>query len=283
LRNILLSLTLLSSLVFANELTQDTNKRIADTKAQIEALQATLKNLEASLPAQLEKEKQLALAKKKEAQALKMHAEFGFINTKGNTDTLTYNLDTKIQKTFDKHQLTFLGDGEYASDSSIRTKNKYFLELDYGYKLDKSLYLEYIAGYKYDEFSGFDYQAYTGPGLKYKALSTDTQNLDLSSALLFSKDKKESEADAYNYTSYRAKLEYSWQMLKNLKFEETFTYRTDVSMLEDYFIYSKTAFISKISDIFSVSLSYKIDYINMAEVGKAKADKTLSANLIADF
>ena len=272
-KKIIYILTILSSFAFANEL--NTAQEIADTKAQIAKLQASLEELESSLP--------VALAKKEDDEALKVHTEFGFVSTKGNTNTLNYSLDTKVQKSFGKNEWTFLADGEYTSDNDVRTKNKYFLELDYGYKLNEELYLEYITAYKFDEFSGYDYQVYTGPGLKYKVLNSETQTLDLSSALLFSKDKLEIDPAAYNYTSYRAKLEYSWQMFKNLKFEETLTYRTDVTKVEDYFVYSKTAFISKLSDIFSVSISYKIDYINMAAIGKDKTDKTLAANLIADF
>ena len=275
--------TLFPGLLFANTLTNKTFQEIEETKKRIEELQASLAKLESSLPVQIEREKQLALQKIEDAQKIKMHTEFGFVSTKGNTNTLSYSLDTKMQKAIGKHEFTFLGDGEYASDKDTQTKNKYFLEIDYGYQLNGDLYFEYITAYRFDDFSGFDYRAYTGPGLKYKALNSDTQSLHLSSTLLFSKDKKESDTHAYNYTSHRSKLEYSWQMFKNLKFEETLSYRTDVTMTKDYFIYSKTAFISKLSDVFSVAINYKIDYINMSEPGKQKADKTLSANLIADF
>lgn len=280
LKKISLIFVSLSCLAIASQATDDTNKEIKDTKAQIIELQAKLQELENSMTTQ--KEEKLAQVKKEQDEQLKMHTGFGFASTKGNTDTTAYNLDTKIQKAFGKHELTLLGDGEYASDSMVRTKNKYFAELDYGYEKCKNIYLEYITAYKFDEFSGYDYRFFTGPGLKYKALNSDTHKLNLSSALLFSKDKKET-SQAYNYTSYRAKVEYSWQMFKNLKFEEILSYRTDVTAVQDYFIFSKTALVSKLSDIFSVGLNYKIDYINMSEPGKQKADKTLSANLIADF
>ena len=279
---LLLSLITCSSLLLSQEGLKTTQQQIADTKAEIEALQANLKKLEESLPKKIKDEK-AALAKQKELEALKVHAALGFVNTAGNTDTTTYSLDTKIQKRFGKHEYTFLGDVEYGSDNNVVTKNKYFVELDYGYGLNEKLYLEYITAYQFDEFSGFDYRAYTGPGLKYKVLNSEVQKLDLSSALLFSSDKKESEESSYNYGSFRAKVDYSWQMFKNLKFEETFTYRTDVTRAEDFFIYSKTGLVSKITDIFSFGINYKIDYVNVPDTGKAKSDRTLSANLIADF
>lgn len=279
-KKVLFTLSVLGLFVFANA---NTNKQIEETKAQIAELQATLQKLEESLTTKAQKEEAIALAKKKKDEKLKVHGEFGLIDTKGNTHTLSYNLDTKIKKNIDDHEFTLIAYGEYASEQSEKTKNKYFVEFDYGHRVSKTLSYEYITAYKYDEFSGYDYRFYTGPGIKYNVLNSDLHTLDLGHALLFSRDKKETEVDAYNYTSYRIKAEYSRQLLQNLKLEETFSYQTDVTALKDFFIYSKTALISKISDIFSVSLNYKVDYVHNPDIGKKRADRTLSASLIADF
>jgi len=155
--------------------------------------------------------------------------------------------------------------------------------LIYSYKLNDKLFFDYLNGYKYDEFSGYDYQIYTGPGLKYIAIDTKKHNLELGNNILYSVDVAKDTQERYNYFSYRAKALYSWQILENLKFEETLTYRTDLSKINNFFLFSKTAFISKLTDIFSVSLSYKIDYVNEPEADKKKSDKTMSVNLIADF
>lgn len=267
-----LSLFLFSSLLLSDQLLDLKTKQIADTKAQIKALQESLQKLEASLPKAIEKN-----------EKIKTHAEFGYVNNKGNTNTQSFTLDAKLKKTWDKHSLSFMVDGEYASDDGEDTKNKYLLELEYDYKLSKRLFFEYLIGYKYDQFSGYDYQTYTGPGIKYIAIDTKKHKLELGNNILYSIDKAEDTGDKYEYASYRAKAIYSWQILQNLKFEESLTYRTDLSKLDNFFMFSKTAFISKLTDIFSVSLSYKIDYVNQPEDDKVNSDRTMSANLIADF
>ncbi|MCD6172460.1 MAG: DUF481 domain-containing protein [Sulfurimonas sp.] len=268
---ILLSLLLFSSLLLSDESIEDKKLKIIETKQKIASLQKSLQELETSLPKKIEDKK------------IKTHAEFGFVNNKGNTNSNTLTLDAKIEKAWGKHNLSFLVDGEYASDEGEETKNKYLLELEYDYKLKDRLYFEYLIGYKYDEFSGYNYQAYTGPGLKYIAIDTKKHKLEVGNNILYAIDEAEDTKEKYDYLSYRAKALYSWQILENLKFEETLTYRTDISKIDNYFLFSKTALISKITDIFSVSLSYKVDYVNEPKSDTKRTDRTTTANLIADF
>ncbi len=277
-RQIFLILILLNSLLLAGQTLEEKRKLIADTKAKIEALQASLKEMEESLPEQVQKAK----AEQAEASRIKTHAELGYVNSKGNSDTQSLTIDAKIKKDWDMHALSLAVDAEYASESGTDTKNKRFAELEYNYKLNKELYFEYLIGYKYDAFSGYDYNIYTGPGLKYLAIDEKEQELTFESNILYATDK-ETNKNSYNYASFRAKAFYSLQVLKNLKFEEALTYRTDVSKIDNYYIFSKTALISKLTDIFSASLSYKVDYVNLPGFNKKHTDRTLSANLIADF
>ena len=219
-----------------------------------------------------------------QSNTLVTHSEFGYISTEGNTETKTYSLDAKITKGFDKNLFTLTFDGQYAEDNEIETKNKYLLELQYDYTITERFSFNYLAGYKQDKFSGFNYQAYTGPGGKYKAIVSGNHNLSLDGNILYSEDDLEDvnldatgEVIAYpnptdiptasttagtteDYTSIRLKAVYDWQIVENLKFNQEASYRADTSDTQNYFVYSKTALNSKISDVFSAGISYKIYY-----------------------
>jgi len=219
-----------------------------------------------------------------ESNKLITHTEFGYISTSGNTETKTYSLDSKIKKGFDKHLLALSFDGQYAEDSDIETKNKYLIELTYNYELTSKLAFKYLFGYKDDKFSGYNYQLYTGPGVSYKALELENQNLSLDSIVLYSKDKLDgASAISNDYTSLRVNATYEWQVLEDLKFTQEASYRTDIEDVDNYFVFSKTAFSSKISDIFSAGISYKVDYTNLEASGKESTDETLTANLSIDY
>lgn len=211
------------------------------------------------------------------------HTELGYIGTTGNTKTTTFNLDTSLKKGFDKHIFKLLFDGQYASDNNVASKNKYYLELTYDYEFTDRFAFNYIVGYKEDKFSAFDSQLFSGPGIKHKTILRDRYNLTLEASILYSSDDYYDPAiNTENYSAYRAKATFDWQILKNLKFAQELSYRSSFENADKYFVFSKSALASKISDIFSAGLSYKVDYVNQAGT-KKHTDTTLTANLIMDY
>jgi len=235
------------------------------------------------------------------------HTELGYIETSGNTETKTFNLDAKVKKNYSRHVFELMFDGQYASDTDIETKNKFVTELEYDYEFTKRFAFDYLVGYKQDRFSGFDYQFYTGPGAKYKAIITEKHNLAIEGNILYALDSYEAvytdpitgdniayptptdgmnlHTRAYDdqYGSYRLKGVYVWQMLENLKFDQELSFRGSFEDQDKYFIFSKSALSSKISNIFSAGLSYKVDYVNIPAEGKKDTDTTLTFNLIVDY
>ena len=210
------------------------------------------------------------------------HTELGYIQTNGNTDTKTFNVDSKVERTWDKHVGSAKVEAQYAKNGEITTKKKYALEGEYNYKIDDKLSFSYIVGYKSDEFSGFDYQTYTGPGIKYKALEDVKQNLSVEASALYSKDKYVA-GNSENYAAYRLKAGYDLIVLDNLKFLQDVELKGSFDETDNYFIASKSAFTSKLSDMFSAGVSYKIDYVNAPAAGKDDTDTTLTFNLIMDY
>jgi len=235
------------------------------------------------------------------------HTELGYIETQGNTRTQNFNLELKAKKRWDKHVANFMLDGQYASNQNEEIKNKYLIELGYDYEYTSRIAFTYLAGYKRDRFSGYDYQLYTGPGVKYKAIVSKVHNLSFEANILYSSDEIEDTKydssgaiieypnpddqvtarveEGYNddYTAGRAKLLYSWQVLQNLKFDQELSYRCDLSDTDTYFAFSKSALTTKFSDVFSGGISYKVDYANNPATGKEYADRTFTANLIIDY
>jgi len=211
------------------------------------------------------------------------HAELGYTSTSGNTQTDTFTFDGNVKKAWDEHSLFLKADAQYAKDKETELKNKIFTELKYDYAFADTLSFDYIVGYKNDKFSGYSYQSYTGPGVKYKAIVNKEHNLDLTGSILYAMDEVEGATDKDTYSSYKAEANYAWQIMETLKFAQDLTYRASFEEADNYFIYSKSALSTKISDMFSAGISYKIDYTNLAPVGNEKSDKTLAVNLILDY
>ena len=274
------------------------------TKEEIKAEISTLKSRLSSLQTQMKTFEVVKTPKEK----LKTHTELGYIGTTGNTDTQTFNLESKLKRKWGKHEGTLKFDGQYADNKGIVSKNKFFVELEYIYAFTGRFSFDYLVGYKQDKFSAFDYQAYTGPGAKYKVIVSPKHKLSVDGNILYSVDQyakvnygdiAKTKVVAYpnakntpilatdpsysdKYAAYRLKGVYVWKVLKNLKFGQELSYRGSLEVANRYFVYSKSALTTKLSDIFSAGLSYKVDYVNQAGDNK-NTDTTLTANLIVDY
>lgn len=211
------------------------------------------------------------------------HAKFGFISTSGNTDTTIYNLDLNMKKAWEKHHLNFLADVQYADDAGVETNNKFLTELQYDYDITDRFAFDYLVGYKEDKFSGYNYQAYTGPGAKCKAIQEEKHNLTLEANILYSQDELEAPKMTHDYTALRAKGIYEWKINEKLTFTQDLSYRVETDETKNYFVLSKTALVSKFSDIFSFGIGYKVDYVNTPPAAVRHSDKKLTANLVIDY
>lgn len=271
---------------------EDIKDEIRDVKTKIKALNENLKYLKDSLP--------------EEEYLFNARAEVGYIVNSGNTDTEAFNADAKITNSWDLHSLEVSMLMQYGTQNDIENKNRFISELLYDYKLDNRFSLNYLVGYKDDKFSGFNYQFYTGPGAKLIAIKKDFHDLTLDGNLLYSEDDiADTYEDAFgvkvnypypagsisrndghvrSYAAYRLKGVYNMQLLENLKFHQTLSYRSEFSDIENYFAYSKTALSTKLSDIFSANVTYHIDYINKpASAERSSTDKIFIFNLVADY
>jgi putative salt-induced outer membrane protein len=223
--------------------------------------------------------------------AFKVHVEMGYNQTTGNTQTQNFSADGKVTKKYYKHNFELVFDGQYASDDNNQTKNKYKIVGDYLYQMYERYSFGYTIGYKKDHFSGYDYQAVTGPLMKYKAIISNDHNLSFDFAALYSQDQVQEDLtqtppvyeERLRYFSLATALDYEWQILENLKFSQYASYRNDMSESNRYFIFSKTAIANKISEMFSLGISYKVDYVSEPPEGKENTDTTFALNLIMDY
>jgi len=103
--------------------------------------------------------------------------------------------------------------------------------------------IDYLAGYKVDKFSSYDYQFYTGPGAEYKAIVTEEHKLTLSGNILYSIDQEAypnpdnipvvavTYGKKNDYAAYRFKGVYDYKITKTLKFNQELSVRGQISDL----------------------------------------------------
>ncbi|MEA1918623.1 MAG: DUF481 domain-containing protein, partial [Campylobacterota bacterium] len=201
----------------------------------------------------------LSAADKVDKNTLKTHTELSYVQTQGNTNTNSFSLDFAGSKAWDKHQFKLDFDALYGDDKGLETKNKVLGELNYDYKFAEHFAFNYLMGYKNDKFSGYEYQFYTGPGIKYIVANTKVHKLDFQANALYNLDESmdqyhdadgneitypypdgtagslKTSGESNDYTGFSAKANYAWQIMDNLKFLQEASYRSDFDDTDNYF------------------------------------------------
>lgn len=296
--------TLYAKVIIEDESLKD-NQRLIDARKEEEAAKL---EIEASKKKLLEAQK---IIEEELSQYLRFstHIELGYITTSGNTDTQTASLDMTGKMDLREHGLKLDFDYIYGKDAAVESRNKLATELNYDYTFSKYFAFNSLVGYKDDKFSGYDYQVYTGPGIKYIAIKSDHHALNFQNNILYSVDK---DTDKYydnldveiqypyidpsrdqatrivvgrknEYASILLKTDYTFKITKLIKFTQEISYRADMKDYDTYFVKAKTGLLSKFNATFSMGINYKIDYVNTPPVGNVYTDNTFSVTLNIDY
>jgi len=270
--------------LFAAELSDEENAQekveleaatlIADeAKAEIAAAKAKLKDAQK----RIEKVQQQS-----DEARYKTKTALSYSNTKGNTDTTRFGLDFHGERKRKKNTITLDVTALQSSSNGVEDNNKWNALAQYDRDLTKKLFFNYLISYGEDKFSGFDYQFNTGPGLGYKAVDSDAHKLNLRANALYSKDDI-ADGGTNEYASWVAGFNYKWAVLENLDFLQDASFKSQFDHFENYFVYSKTAIESQLNGMFSLGLSYKVDYKNIPAEGRKRTDRVFLASLIINY
>lgn len=210
------------------------------------------------------------------------HSVFSYMNTKGNTDITSLSFEASAKKGWELHEWRGHVDTYRSSDSGKLSSNKWSSEFNYDYRFCPRVSLNFLAGYKDDSFSGFDYQLYGGPGVGVKLIDNPVHKLDLQGNVLYAEDKAENKRKD-DYFSSKAGIIYHYKVLENLKFIQEATYRINLEERDYQFAYSKTAIENKITPTFSLAVSYKIDYVKTPPPPSLNTDRSFLVGLVIDY
>lgn len=210
------------------------------------------------------------------------HAEFSYIDSKGNTNATSLAFEGKTEWTTALHDFRFNASAYKTQTNNVDSKYKWLAEANYDYEFHPYMSANYLTGYKVDHFSGFEYQWYTGPGIGLEVVDLDNHKLEFQGNILYSQDKPD-YAPVDDYLSLKFGGIYQWKIQDNVKFIQEANYRANLEKSKYYFIYSKTAFEIKVNSTVSMGMSYKIDYVNTPPPPSQQTDRTFLASLILDY
>ncbi len=275
----LLAASLFSAGLSEEEIARDKAELESATKIADEA-KAEIKTAKAKLA---EAEKRIKKVEQHSEEArYRTKTDLSYSNTQGNTKTTRFGLGFHGERKRKKNTMTLDLDALQSSSNGIEDNNKWLAAFQYDRDIIKGLYFNYVISYGEDKFSGFDYQFYTGPGFGYKLLKRDAHTLSVRGNALYSKDSIEN-GGTNEYAAWLAGFKYRWQILDKLSFTEDAHFKSQMDQFENYFVYSKSSIESRINSIFSLGMSYQVDYKNIPALGKERTDRVFLASLIINY
>lgn len=211
-------------------------------------------------------------------------AELSYVQTGGNTDVLTfsgnnslkYGFSEKLSGTWDVGLLYGKTDGE-------KNAERYFTDLRMDYHTSDTLYLYALGGWLQDEFAGIDKRIYLGPGAGLKILTGDRHFFSTEAGLDYAKENYVDGSDS-SFLEGRLLGEYEYVLNPKTKFTQSAEYLHNFDDAEKFRINTVTGLTTQLTDLFSLKVSYEMNYQNEPSPKTLKNTDTLfSVALVVNF
>jgi len=211
--------------------------------------------------------------------AWKGNIELGIVNTSGNTETETINLKAKAATETENWRHTLNYESLKSSDQGDTTADRYEINGQSDYKLDKKNFFFVMINYENDRFSGYDYRMTEAIGYGRRVLDEPDLTLDLEIGPGARQSKLET-GETDNETMVRGAGKLKWNISKTSSFSENLS----VDAGEDSTVTkSITALSAQINGSLSTKITYTVKNTSDVPVGVKKTDTEMAVTLVYNF
>ena len=209
----------------------------------------------------------------------KGNVELGIVNTTGNTKTETTSAKAKAATETEKWRHTITYESLNSSDQGVTTAERYALNGQSDYKLDKKNFFFAMINYEDDRFSGYDYRMTEAIGYGRRVLDEPDLTLDLEIGPGARQSKLET-GKTENETMVRGAGKLNWKISKTSSFTEDLS----VDAGEDSTVTkSVSALSAQINGSLATKITYTVKNTSDVPVGVKKTDTELAVTLVYKF
>lgn len=220
--------------------------------------------------------------------------EFGFMVSRGNTNSTSFKLKGNLYQDFEKWRNQFKLDTLYKRDRNEETgdeevsADRIFVSGQGNYKLNVKNESFFIYGdYERDKFSGLEFKSTiaTGYGNRIYQGSKNKVDIDVGPGLYRSVADQDADTEEdETKTGYLLRLALQWErtVSARTRFNQDVSYEQSLSGLNSR-LKSETSLISKIMGDVSLKFTYMYRYNSKPEEDKLKYDSELSATFVYSF
>lgn len=209
----------------------------------------------------------------------KSNVELGIVNTTGNTETKTTNAKAKAATETEKWRHTLTYESLSSSDQGVKTAERYEVNGQSDYKLDKKNFFFAMINYEDDEFSGYQYRMTEAIGYGRRLIDKPDLTLDLEIGPGARQSKSDS-GDTENETLIRGAGKLAWKISKSSSFTENLSID---SSKENTITKSVSALTAQINGSLATKITYTIKNNSDVPPGVEKTDTETAVTLVYTF
>lgn len=211
-------------------------------------------------------------------------AELSYVQTGGNTDIMTFSGNNSLKYSFSEKWVgTWKLGALYGETDGVNNAERYYTDLRMDYGASDTLYCYAIAGWLQDKFAGIDRRLYVGPGAGYKFLNSERHNLSTEAGLSYAAETYSDDTDS-NFLEGRFMGKYEFVFNPKTKFTQTAEYLHNFDDSEKYRINTLTGLVTQLTDMFSLKISYEMNFQNEPTPETLdQADTLFSVALVVNF
>lgn len=210
------------------------------------------------------------------------NAELSALITSGNTKVTT--IGAGAASTFRPGEWTVKGTANYLSSNSsgTQTAEAYNGELRGERKITESLSGFLNGTYLKNRFAGFLRRFGEEGGLSYAMLRTDWHVLTSEVGLGFLQERR-TDFTRRDFATGRLGLEYRWKLSETADFSNNLSVLDNFRTTKDWRLSNVAAITAVLTEVLSLKVSYRIDFLNMPVTGKKNTDTATQVALVAKF
>ncbi|MCK4586983.1 MAG: DUF481 domain-containing protein [Gammaproteobacteria bacterium] len=209
----------------------------------------------------------------------KGNVELGIVNTTGNTETETINAKAKAATETENWRHTITYESLNSSDQGVTTAQRYAINGQSDYKLDKKNFFFVMLNYEDDRFSGYKYRMTEVIGYGRRVLDEPNLTLDLEIGPGARQSKLET-GETEDEAMIRGAGKLNWKISKT----STLTEDLSVDAGENSTITkSVTALSAQINGSLATKITYTIKNTSDVPPGVEKTDTEIAVTLVYNF
>jgi len=209
-------------------------------------------------------------------------AEASLLLTSGNTDITTGGLG--LSSTYRPDPWTVGAKLNYLSskDSGTLKAESFSTDVRGERKLTDPLAVFVLFTYLKNRFTGFDDRYGAEAGLSYQLLQQAEHTLSTEAGFGILKENR-TDASGDSFATGRLAVDYKWKFSPTADFTTQVAYLDNLKTMKDWRLSNTNSVTAILTNLFSLRVSFKVDYINVPVTGKKKTDTTTTVALVAKF